>query len=173
MIAGDGEIDRRYLDIERQVVDLLGRHAPVASDLRLLTAILRINLHLERIGDMAVNVAWLGQVVADAPRSRRWTGHLEQMSEHAVWMVELAMPADRLPIVGPLPWLEALYLVVSHSGVTLAPVLGRLVAAEVAEQTADGLLATFRPSRFAERATRVMLEVESVFREPIRQHGPT
>ena len=91
MIAGDGEIDRRYLDIERQVVDLLGRHAPVASDLRLLTAILHINLHLERIGDMAVNVAWLGQVVAGAPRSRRWTGHLEQMSEHAVWMVELAM----------------------------------------------------------------------------------
>ena len=89
------------------------------------------------------------------------------------WLAWRAMPADRLPIVGPLPWLEALYLVVSHSGVTLAPVLGRLVAAEVAEQTADGLLAPFRPSRFAERATRVMLEVESVFREPIRQHGPT
>jgi glycine/D-amino acid oxidase-like deaminating enzyme len=69
--------------------------------------------------------------------------------------------------------LEGLYLAVSHSGVTLAPVLGRLVAAEVAEQTVDGLLAPFRPSRFAERATRVMLEVESVFREPIRQHGPT
>jgi glycine/D-amino acid oxidase-like deaminating enzyme len=89
------------------------------------------------------------------------------------WLAWRAMPADRLPIVGPLPWLEALYLVVSHSGVTLAPVLGRLVAAEVAEQAADGLLAPFRPSRFAERATRVMLEVESVFREPIRQHGPT
>jgi phosphate transport system protein len=65
----------------------------VASDLRLLTAILHINLHLERIGDMAVNVARLGQVVAGAPRSRRWTRHLEQMSEHAVWMVELAMQA--------------------------------------------------------------------------------
>jgi len=89
------------------------------------------------------------------------------------WLAWRAMPADRLPIIGPLPWLEGLYLVVSHSGVTLAPVLGRLVAAEVAEQTADGLLAPFRPSRFAERATRVMLEVESVFREPIRQHGPT
>ena len=69
------------------------RHAPDASDLRLLTAILHINLHLERIGDMAVNVARLGQVVADAPRSRRWIRHLEQMSEHAVWMLELAMQA--------------------------------------------------------------------------------
>jgi phosphate transport system protein len=93
VVAADDEVDRRYLDIERQVVDLLGRHAPVASDLRLLTAILHINLHLERIGDMAVNVARLGQVVAGAPRSQRWTRHLEQMSEGAVWMLELAMQA--------------------------------------------------------------------------------
>ena len=91
--AGADEIDRHYLDMAGGVVDLLGRHAPVAADLRLLTALLHINLHLERIGDMAVNVARLGQVVAGAPRSGRWTGHLEQMSEHAVWMVELALQA--------------------------------------------------------------------------------
>jgi phosphate transport system protein len=93
VVTADDEVDRRYLDIERQVIDLLGRHAPVATDLRLLTALLHVNLHLERIGDMAVNVAQLGQVVAAAPRSQRWTRHLEQMSEHAVWMVELAMQA--------------------------------------------------------------------------------
>jgi phosphate transport system protein len=93
VVTADDEVDRHYLDIERRVVDLLGRHAPVASDLRLLTALLHINLHLERIGDMAVNVARLGQAVAGAPRSQRWTCHLEQMSEHAVWMVELAMQA--------------------------------------------------------------------------------
>jgi phosphate transport system protein len=93
VVAGDDEVDRRYLDIERWVVDLLGHHAPVASDLRLLTAVLHINLHLERIGDMAVNVARLGQVVAGAPRSGAWIRHLEQMSDSAVWMVELAMQA--------------------------------------------------------------------------------
>jgi glycine/D-amino acid oxidase-like deaminating enzyme len=89
------------------------------------------------------------------------------------WLAWRAMPADRLPIVGPLPWLEGLYLAVSHSGVTLAPALGRLVAGEVAEETADGLLAPFRPGRFAERTARVMLEVESVFREPTRQDRST
>jgi glycine/D-amino acid oxidase-like deaminating enzyme len=89
------------------------------------------------------------------------------------WLAYRAMPADRLPIVGPLPWLDPLYLAVSHSGVTVAPVLGRLVAKEVAEGTDDGLLAPFRPGRFAERATRVMLEVESVFREPSRQDRST
>jgi glycine/D-amino acid oxidase-like deaminating enzyme len=82
------------------------------------------------------------------------------------WLAWRAMPSDRLPIVGPLSWLEGLYLAVSHSGVTVAPALGRLVADEVATQSADGLLAPFRPARFAERTSRVLLEVESVFREP-------
>jgi hypothetical protein len=60
-------------------------------------------------------------------------------------------------------------LAVTHSGVTVAPVLGRLVAREVADGEPDGLLAPFRPGRFAERASRVLLEVESVFRERPRQ----
>ena len=83
------------------------------------------------------------------------------------------MPADRLPLVGPLPWLDSLYLAVSHSGVTLAPTLGRLVAREVTDQAPDGLLAPFRPGRFAERTTQVMLQVESVFREPPHQDRST
>jgi glycine/D-amino acid oxidase-like deaminating enzyme len=89
------------------------------------------------------------------------------------WLAWRAMPADRLPILGPLPWLDSLYVAVSHRGVTLAPVLGRLVATEVADQRADGLLAPFRPGRFAERTTRVLLEVESVFREPPHQDRST
>jgi glycine/D-amino acid oxidase-like deaminating enzyme len=89
------------------------------------------------------------------------------------WLAWRAMPSDRLPIVGPLPWLEGLYLAVSHSGVTVAPALGRLVADEVATRTPDGLLAPFRPARFAERTTRVLLEVESVFRDPVRQDRST
>ena len=85
------------------------------------------------------------------------------------WLAYRAMPADRLPILGPLPWLDSLYLAVSHSGVTLAPALGRLVAQEITDQPPDGLLAPFRPGRFAERTTQVMLQVESVFREPPHQ----
>jgi glycine/D-amino acid oxidase-like deaminating enzyme len=75
-----------------------------------------------------------------------------------------SMPADRLPIVGPVPGLESLYLAVTHSGVTLAPILGRLVADEVATGEPEWLLSPFRPGRFAERAARVMHDVEELFR---------
>jgi glycine/D-amino acid oxidase-like deaminating enzyme len=74
------------------------------------------------------------------------------------------MPADRLPIVGPVPRLDSLYLAVTHRGVTLAPALGRLVADEIATGEQEWLLAPFRPDRFAEQATRVVLDVEEAFR---------
>jgi glycine/D-amino acid oxidase-like deaminating enzyme len=75
-----------------------------------------------------------------------------------------SMPADRLPIIGHVAGLDGLYLAVSHSGVTLAPVLGRLIADEIATGAPAWLLAPFRPSRFSERARRVALEVEEAFR---------
>jgi glycine/D-amino acid oxidase-like deaminating enzyme len=75
-----------------------------------------------------------------------------------------SMPADRLPIVGPVPGLEDLYLAVTHRGVTLAPILGRLVAEEIATGNEAWQLTQFRPSRFTERATRVMLDIEQMFR---------
>ncbi len=73
------------------------------------------------------------------------------------------MPADRLPLVGPLPGLPALYLAVTHSGVTVAPALGRLVAREVAGGPLEPLLEAFRPGRFAARAAALAREVDAVF----------
>src|SRR6266536_2112469 len=63
-----------------------------------------------------------------------------------------------------LPVLDSLYLAVTHRGVTLAPALGRLVADEIATGEPQWLLTQFRPGRFNERATRVVLDVEELFR---------
>jgi phosphate transport system protein len=95
VVDADDEIDRRYLDIERRVVEVLARQAPVASELRLLTAILHVNLHLERIGDMAVNVARLARLAAGVPRRPLVVGQLEEIGQTAVWMVDLAMQTFR------------------------------------------------------------------------------
>ncbi len=57
------------------------------------------------------------------------------------------MPADGYPIVGPVDARPGLYLAVTHSGITLSPLLGELIAAELATGTPEPLLAPFRPAR--------------------------
>jgi len=58
------------------------------------------------------------------------------------------MPRDERPMVGPVPGLEGFYLVVSHSGVTLGPLWGRIAAAELLDGVSDPRLAPYRPARF-------------------------
>lgn len=64
------------------------------------------------------------------------------------------MPADGTPIIGPVAGVAGLYLAVMHSGVTLAPMVGQLVAREVADQVETAELLDCRPARFTVRPTR-------------------
>lgn len=57
VIADDAEIDRGEVDIEEECLKILALYQPVAIDLRFIIAILKINNDLERIGDLAVNIA--------------------------------------------------------------------------------------------------------------------
>ena len=57
VVAADDEIDEKYMSIENRVLQVMALQTPVAGDLRLISVILHSNLHLERIGDMAVNIA--------------------------------------------------------------------------------------------------------------------
>ena len=56
------------------------------------------------------------------------------------------LPADGLPVVGSVA--EGRYVAVMHSGVTLAPLIGRAVAEELLSGTETALLRPFRPQRF-------------------------
>jgi glycine/D-amino acid oxidase-like deaminating enzyme len=62
------------------------------------------------------------------------------------------MPMDRMPVVGAVPGAPGLYVVVTHSGVTLAPILGEYVAHEVLSGIKAPMLAPYRPDRFAAKA---------------------
>ncbi len=57
VIARDGEIDGLELEVEEAVIRLLATQQPMAKDLRLLTAAMKIANDLERVGDHAVNIA--------------------------------------------------------------------------------------------------------------------
>lgn len=58
------------------------------------------------------------------------------------------IPGDGFPSVGAVPSVPGYYEAVSHSGITLGPVIGRLLAAEILSGRADEMLADFRPERF-------------------------
>jgi phosphate transport system protein len=57
VIESDDIIDGRYLDVNQSLLNLIALQAPVASDLRVIAALLNTSNHVERMGDLAVNVA--------------------------------------------------------------------------------------------------------------------
>ena len=64
-----------------------------------------------------------------------------------------ALPMDRRPVCGWINSIDGLYVVVTHSGITLAPLLSRLVVEEILDGVEARLLRPFRPSRFDSAAT--------------------
>jgi len=94
VIAFDDEIDRRYLSIEEGVQSLLARQTPVAADLRLVLAVLRVNLHLERMGDYCVTIAKLTKLMDDlAVTDGTILASLDDMGGRAEEMIRVALDA--------------------------------------------------------------------------------
>ena len=67
VIADDDRIDGRYLEVRQGILSLLARQAPVASDLRLIAALLDLIRNIERMGDQCVNIAKLVPLVGREP----------------------------------------------------------------------------------------------------------
>jgi len=57
--ADDDRIDGRYLEVHQTILSMLALQAPVASDLRVLAALMHVIKHAERMGDQCVNIAKL------------------------------------------------------------------------------------------------------------------
>ncbi len=57
VVAGDDEVDQRTLAVEEHALEVMATQFPVARDLRLLHSLTYIAWHLERMGDLAVNIA--------------------------------------------------------------------------------------------------------------------
>lgn len=57
VMKGDRDVDKREIRIEEECLKILALHQPVASDLRFVVAILKVNNELERVGDLAGNLA--------------------------------------------------------------------------------------------------------------------
>lgn len=93
VIRGDDEVDFYYLEIERRILAVFALQTPVATDLRFLTALLHVSLHLERVADMAVNIAKIGTLAAHLPRSQPVITTLSEMGGIALRMINASMDA--------------------------------------------------------------------------------
>jgi phosphate transport system protein len=84
IIADDDVIDGLYLQVHQGVLSLMALQAPVATDLRLVAAVLDVIKHIERMGDGCVNVAKLIPLAgSEPPRRAELVDDLDRMAEQA------------------------------------------------------------------------------------------
>jgi len=96
--ADDDRIDGRYLEVHQGLITLLATQSPVATDLRLISALLHVIKNAERMGDQCVNVCKLIPLVGHEPPSDEEMIHLilEMGSQARNQILQAAMAfADR------------------------------------------------------------------------------
>jgi len=82
VIADDDRIDGRYLEVHQEILTLLATQAPVATDLRLISALLHVMKSIERMGDQCVNIAKLIPLTGhDAPQRSEMLDRILRMGK--------------------------------------------------------------------------------------------
>ena len=91
VIAFDDEVDGRYMSLEKQIEIVLARQTPVATDLRLVLAVLHCALHLERVGDQCVTIAKLTKLSSHLGAKQAVIEGLVDMGERCAEMVKVSL----------------------------------------------------------------------------------
>lgn len=94
LILTDYEIDEKEVEIEEDCLKVLALHQPVASDLRFVITVIKVNNELERIGDYVVNIALRAQTINQSPNK----GFLDEidftnMTENVIKMLKSSLDA--------------------------------------------------------------------------------
>lgn len=94
LILTDYEIDEQEVEIEEDCLKILALHQPVASDLRFIITVIKVNNELERIGDYAVNIALRAQEINRSP-SKELLGEIDftDMTETVTKMLKDSLDA--------------------------------------------------------------------------------
>lgn len=91
VIEEDDRVDDVYLGTDQRILSLLALQAPVAGDLRLVSAIMHSNLHLERMGDLCVNIAKFVLNQEPYPPDSPMVTRLREMGVRGSEMLEIAL----------------------------------------------------------------------------------
>ena len=94
VIADDDRIDGRYLEVHQEILTLLATQAPVATDLRLISALLHVMHSIERMGDQCVNISKVIPLTGhDAPQHAVMVERILLMGRQARSMLSQAKTA--------------------------------------------------------------------------------
>jgi phosphate transport system protein len=92
VIEHDRVIDRMEIDLEEECLKILALHQPVATDLRYVVSCLKMNNDLERVGDLAVNIAERTVAICNIPRELI-PADFATMAEHSQAMLRQSLEA--------------------------------------------------------------------------------
>jgi len=94
IVADDDRIDGRYLEVHQAILTLLATQAPVATDLRLISALLHVIHSIERMGDQCVNIAKVIPLTGhDAPQRSEMVERIVRMGKQARAMLSQSQKA--------------------------------------------------------------------------------
>ncbi len=108
VVLHDQLLDRSYVEVEEEILRTLALEAPVATDLRLVAGVLHLNSHVERMGDLCVNMAKFVRITERYPPVPEILATLTAMGAHARKLVAASLDcfarrdvehAERLPIM--------------------------------------------------------------------------
>ncbi len=158
LMEGDDAIDSQYLEIERRCLDLFALQQPVAGDLRLIAASFKISTDIERVADLALNLAQYAQdlhvQLASLPDPEEFFElgrHAHRMLEDALRAYDLADADAALSVIHADAEADRTFWALTH-GLVSALMRTCQLAAELPEDTASGTVGMILAIRDLERA---------------------
>jgi len=92
IVSDDKKINQRRFEIEEKCIELIATQQPMASDLRIIVAVLNIVTELERIGDHAEGIARIAIMIGDEPPLKPLID-IPRMAEQVVYMLHRSLDA--------------------------------------------------------------------------------
>jgi len=171
VIDGDDRLDAKEIEVEEECLKVLALHQPVAADLRFIVAVLKVNNDLERMGDLAKNIA---KRSLDIDLDRKLVpSQLREMADRVQAMVSRSLDA----LVRMDPWIARSVLGQDDE----IDELNRRIFAELRQQmeqdshsvgNATSLLSISRHlERIADLATNIAEDVVFTVEGEVVRHG--
>jgi phosphate transport system protein len=93
IVEGDNLIDQREVEVEEECLKVLALHQPMAADLRFVVAVLKVNNDLERMADLAVNIARRTRHSLMQPAGSKPLVNFDEIGQKVVTMVHMSLEA--------------------------------------------------------------------------------